>query len=251
MPSSVVVLSDVHGVLPVLDDVLAEPEVAAADLIVVTGDHAAGPMPVETVDRLVGLGRRVRLVRGNADRELVVMAREPGSLRDRPSVSVWAAARLRSDQVDLLASLPHPVTENVDGFGEVLFCHGSPRDDDEVVLVDTRAERWGEALSGVDDTVQTVVCGHTHVPFVRQVDRRLVINAGSIGMPYGARGASWAHLRDGSVTLHRTPIDVDRVSRELRAGSAFPGIDKWIAEFIAEPASDLDALSAFGPRDGR
>lgn len=44
----VAVLSDIHGVLPALEAVLAEPEVAGADLIVLTGDLAAGPMPVET-----------------------------------------------------------------------------------------------------------------------------------------------------------------------------------------------------------
>ena len=39
-------LSDIHGVLPALDAVLAEPAVRAAERIVVTGDHAAGPQPV-------------------------------------------------------------------------------------------------------------------------------------------------------------------------------------------------------------
>ncbi len=53
------VLSDVHGVLPALEAVLAEPDVREADLIVLTGDIAAGPLPVETLDRLVGLGDRV------------------------------------------------------------------------------------------------------------------------------------------------------------------------------------------------
>ena len=55
---TVAVLSDVHGVLPVLEAVLAEPDVRAADLVVVTGDHAAGPMPVEALDALTGLGER-------------------------------------------------------------------------------------------------------------------------------------------------------------------------------------------------
>jgi hypothetical protein len=49
--SSVAVLSDVYGVLPVLEAVLTEPDLAAADLLVVTGDHAAGPQPVEVLDR--------------------------------------------------------------------------------------------------------------------------------------------------------------------------------------------------------
>ena len=74
MVRRVAVLSDVHGVLPVLEAVLAEPDVAGADLVVVTGDHAAGPQPVEVLDRLTALGDRVLLVRGNADRELVALA---------------------------------------------------------------------------------------------------------------------------------------------------------------------------------
>lgn len=68
------VLSDIHGVLPALEAVLAEPAVLEAELIVLTGDIAAGPLPVETLDRLVGLGERVLWVRGNADRELVELA---------------------------------------------------------------------------------------------------------------------------------------------------------------------------------
>ena len=55
MPDRVAVLSDIHGVLPALEAVLAEPDVAAADLIVLTGDLAAGPQPVEVLDRLAAL----------------------------------------------------------------------------------------------------------------------------------------------------------------------------------------------------
>ena len=196
MPASVAVLSDVHGVLPVLDAVLAEPDVRAADRVVVTGDHAAGPMPVEVLDRLTGLGSRVLLVRGNADRELVALAR--GGTAPYPE-SVWAAGQLRPDQVELLDGLPHPVRLEVDGFGPVVFCHGTPRDDEEVVLVDTRLERWAEAFAGLAADERTVVCGHTHMPFVRLVDRRLVVNPGSVGMPYGRPGGAWALLRGGQV----------------------------------------------------
>jgi predicted phosphodiesterase len=77
MVRSVAVLSDIHGVLPMLDAVLAEPDVAAADLIVVTGDHAAGPQPTAVLDRLLALGQRALLVCGNADRELVAMGSGP------------------------------------------------------------------------------------------------------------------------------------------------------------------------------
>ena len=73
--------------------------------MVVTGDHAAGPQPGAVLDRLQALGERVRLVRGNADRELVAMAGD--ALRDAPDeVSAWAARQLSPQQVELLAGLP-------------------------------------------------------------------------------------------------------------------------------------------------
>jgi putative phosphoesterase len=250
MVATAAMLSDVHGVLPVLDAVLAEPDVAGADLVVVTGDLASGPQPVEVLDRLSGLGDRVVLVRGNADRELVALRRGlPIEIPDE--VSPWAAGQLRDDQVELLADLPHPVTIEVDGFGPVLCCHGTPRDDQEVVLVDTRIDRWQEALAGIPDEVRTVVCGHTHMPFVRLVDRRLVVNPGSVGMPYGHPGGSWALLHDGAVTLRRTLVDADAAIAAIVGESAFPGREAWADYFIRGRAGDVEALAAFRPRDGR
>ncbi|UPK76287.1 metallophosphatase family protein [Nocardioidaceae bacterium SCSIO 66511] len=250
MNDTVAVLSDIHGVLPVLDAVLAEPAVASAGRLVVTGDHAAGPQPVEVLDRLTSLGDRVTLVRGNADRELVALA--GGATTEIPDpIAPWAAGQLEQRHVALLDSLPHPVTLPVAGFGDVAFCHGTPRDDEEVVLVDTRMERWAEAFADLCDDVRTVVCGHTHMPFVRLVDRRLVINPGSVGMPYGSVGGHWALLDDGSVTLGRTSIDVDAVCERIAAESTYPGVQAWVDEYIRSVNSDADALAVFAPRDGR
>ncbi len=246
--ASVALLSDVHGVLPVLEAVLAEPDVSSADLVVVTGDHAAGPMPVETLDVLTGLGQRVVLVRGNADRELVDVAR--GGRSEYPE-SQWAGEQLRPDQVELLAGLPHPVTLELAGFGMATFCHGTPRDDDEVVLVDTRLERWAEVFAALPPEVALVGCGHTHMPFVRLVDRRLVVNPGSIGMPYGRAGGAWALLRDQQVSLRHTGIDVDAVCARIEAESSYPGRADWAAEYVRSANSDTDAIKAFAPRDGR
>ncbi|WP_422734594.1 metallophosphoesterase family protein [Micromonospora sp. WMMD558] len=245
MPDRVAVLSDIHGVLPALEAVLAEPDVAAADLIVVTGDIAAGPQPVEVLDRLAGLGERVCWVRGNADRELV----EARAGRPSPiDVSNWAATQLRDDQVGRLAALPLTVTLKVAGLGPVLFCHATPRDDEEVVLVDSRLERWAEVFAEVPAEVGTVVCGHTHMPFTRLVDRRLVVNPGSVGMPYG--GAFWALLGPG-VQLRRTLVDVDAACARIAAESTYPDAAAFADEYVRSRHSDTDALTVFAPRDGR
>jgi predicted phosphodiesterase len=151
MITNVAVLSDIHGVLPALEAVLDEPEVAEADLIVVTGDHAAGPQ--------------------------------------------------------LFAELP--------------------------------------------DAAQTVVCGHTHMPFTRLVDRRLVVNPGSIGMPYGRAGGHWALLRDGGTTLRRTNLDIDAAIARVVAESDYPDRQTWADDYLRATSSDASALTSFAPRDGR
>ncbi|MFG3598484.1 metallophosphoesterase family protein [Micromonospora chersina] len=247
MIERVAVLSDIHGALPALEAVLAEPDVAAADLIVLTGDIADGPQPVEVLDRLAALGDRAVWVGGNGERELVAAhGGRPASY----DVSNWAAAQLRDDQVARLAALPPAVTLPVAGLGEVLFCHATPRDDEEVVLVDSRLERWAEVFAGLPAEVGTVVCGHTHMPFTRLVDRRLVVNPGSVGMPYGGAGAWWALLGPG-VQLRRTAFDVDAACARVAAESGFPDAAAWADEYLRSRHSDTDALTVFGPRDGR
>lgn len=249
--TTVAVLSDIHGVRPALEAVLAEPDVVAADRVVLTGDIVSGPQPAQVMERLLGLGDRAVWVRGNADREVVETADGKGSQHPE---TVWAAGSLSDKHVDVLRRLPHPLTLPVGGFGEVMFCHGSPRDDDEVVLVDTRVSRWREALADVPDDVRTLVGGHTHMPFQRLVAGRLVVNPGSVGMPYGRAGAHWALLDGrapgGVVQLRVSSYDIAAAVEEV-AGCGMPGAREWAEEFLTAANSDVDALTAFGPRDGR
>jgi predicted phosphodiesterase len=245
----VAVLSDIHGVMPALAAVLAEPDVVAAELVVLTGDLAAGPQPVETLDRLAALGDRAVWIRGNADRELVESARDDRT--EMPDeVSAWAAGELRADQVDLLAGLPLSRTIAVAGLGEVLFCHATPRDDTEVVVADSRLDRWQQVFDGVPAEVTAVVCGHTHMPFIRLAHGRLVINPGSVGMPYGQPGAHWALLGPGA-ELRRTAFDVDAACDLIAAESGFPGARGWADLYVRGSITDAEALAVMGPRDGR
>lgn len=250
MISTVAVMSDIHGVLPMLEAVLAEQDVREADLVVVAGDIASGPQPVEVLDRLLAEGDRVRMIRGNADRELTALRR--GEEIEIPAdVTPWAADQLSTEHVELLKRLPHPLVLAVEGFGPVVFCHGSPRRDDELVLVDSPMSRWAAALSGLADDQMTVVCGHTHMPFVWLVDRRLVINPGSIGMPYGRAGGSWAILHNGGVSLRHTHIDIDAAVSAVVQGSTYPDRAAWADEYIRAANSDADAIAAFTPKEDR
>ncbi|KQW16756.1 metallophosphoesterase family protein [Streptomyces sp. Root369] len=247
----VAVLSDIHGVLPALEAVLAEPEVAAAERIVLTGDITAGPQPAEVLALLRAQGQRVLWIAGNADRELVEYRR--GERQEIPDpIGPYAAAQLTDADVEFLATIAaaRSLTLPVRGLGEVLFCHATPRDDEEIVLVDSRPARWTEVLADVPDTVRTIVCGHTHMPYVRLAHGRLIVNPGSVGMPYGRPGAHWCLLGPGT-DLRVTPYDIPAAVERLVAECDWPGIAEWADYYLNARATDTEALEAFGARDGR
>jgi predicted phosphodiesterase len=193
-PMRVAALYDVHGNLPALEAVLAEvPDDAA---VVLGGDVAAGPFPGETVERLRGLGGRVRWLRGNADRELT-----PGEDGHAPPELIeWIRERMTVEQIAFLHGLPPTLTLDVDGLGRVLFCHAVPGNDMDVFTEATPEERVAPSFEGVD--ADLVVVGHTHMQFDRGIAGVRVVNAGSVGMAYEDEpGAYWALL--GPAVEHR------------------------------------------------
>jgi putative phosphoesterase len=216
----ILALYDIHGNVEALDAVLTDPRAADPDAIVIGGDVVPGRFAAEALERIAALEVPVHRVRGNGERE-----------SGDPALGAW------------------PLTVVLDG---VLFCHATPRDDEEVVLVDSRPARWAEVFAGLGGEITGVVCGHTHMPFARLVDRRTVINPGSVGMPYGGAGAHWALLGGpGQVSLRVTPFDLDDACARIAAESSYPGAAEFADFFVRSRASDLEALASFGPRDGR
>jgi len=242
----VAVLADIHGNLPALDAVLSDVAAAQVDAIVLNGDLATGPMPAETLDRLAGLAGQVIWVRGNADRELVAAfdgELDPG-LPDMVRLPTqYCASRLASRHRELLADLPLSVTLDVTGLGAVRFCHATTRSDTEIVLVDSPVDRYADFFAGTGE--QTVVLGHTHMPFERLADRRRFVNPGSVGMPYGGTGAYWA-LLGPDVVLRHAGYDGEAAGELFRAAAPeYPGLAEFIAENVLTVPSDALALAAF------
>ncbi len=237
----VAALYDVHGNLPALEAVLAEVEALEVDAVVVGGDVAIGPMPAESLDRLLSLGERALFLRGNGDREIAADPPGAGSglwvERTR-----WSAAQLARGQRAWLAALPDTQSVEVDGLGPALFCHGSPRSDEEILTRISPEARVAAALTGVVEDV--VVCGHTHVQFDRKAAGKRLVNAGSVGMPYEARpGAYWA-LLGPNVELRRTPYDLEAAAAAIRA-TGFPGADELAAENVLTVPSAEEATEQF------
>jgi putative phosphoesterase len=238
----VAALYDIHGNLPALEAVLAEVDEMRPDVVLVGGDVVLGPFPRETLELLDGLGERVQFIRGNTDRMLIRPPAEPTGPSPWPERQAWVRGQLTDEQLARLADLSDTTVIDVDGLGDVLFCHGSPRSDEEIVTRATPPERLSEILSGVGQRI--VVCGHTHVQFDRVVGGARVVNAGSIGMPYEAEpGAYWA-LLGPDVELCRTAYDVEPAASAIRS-TGFPYADEFAEEHVLHPASAEEATEHF------
>ena len=233
----VVALYDVHGNLPALEAVLAEPEVQAAHRILVGGDLVTGPFPRETYEALFGLGFHAAFIRGNCERELTDDTHEGlWGLRTR-----WVSEQLSAEEVARLVALPESLSLDVDGRGPVFFCHASPRSDDEILTSLTPPAVLREMAADVHE--HTIVLGHTHVQFDLDLAGVRFVNAGSVGMPYeGVAGAYWALLGE-EVELRRTPYDLDAAAWRIRT-SGFPEPDEFV-ETLRHPPSADEATAYF------
>jgi putative phosphoesterase len=239
----VAALYDIHGNLPALEAVLQDVHEAGADLVVVGGDVVLGPMPRETLEYLLAFPLPVQFIQGNCEREMFVQLDDgptsiPPAVRDSMR---WVAGQLTGKQLDQLAAWPVGVQLEVPGLGDVLFCHATPRSDTECFTRNTPEERLRPVFDGLD--VAAVVCGHTHMQFDRTVGRMRVINAGSVGMPFGEPGAYWLQLGPGA-RLRQSTYDLARAAQRIRA-TEYPQAQEFAANSVLRPPSEERMLEVF------
>jgi len=221
-------LSDIHGNLPALAAVHRAIDLARPDYVAICGDLVFnGPDPVGTLALVRELERAGAFVTlGNTDLAVAdgdFTAAFPWFTEGAPdsflAAADWARDQIGDEGVDYLRRLPSERRLRV-GDDLVLFCHASPgsltaglgADLDPVVTIDR--------VSGTDAKV--IVCGHTHLPEVREVGWRTIVNDGSAGYVFdGDPTASWAliEIDDESVKaeIRRTSYDVMAVSDAVSA----------------------------------
>jgi len=244
----VAAIYDIHGNLPALEAVLEEIEETATDCIVVGGDVVPGPMPRETVAALSGQRIPTRFIRGNGERE--VLARMGGGNDDgnedplpEPVREVlrWVAKELSPEQAKLLARWPPSLRFEIPGLGEVLFCHATPHSDAELFTRQTPEDRLLPIFQSTGADV--VICGHTHMPFDRSIGGVRVVNAGSVGMPFGEPGAHWLLLGPGIEPRH-TLYDLAAAARQIRK-TGYPQAREFAIDNVLRPPSEAEMIDRF------
>jgi putative phosphoesterase len=195
----VAVLYDIHGNLPALEAVLRDVREADVDQLVVGGDVVPGPMPRETIDCLLDLDIPAQFIQGNGDREVLAQIATGGSAVPQQfrEMMRWVGDQLSSKHQRLLAGWPKTLSISVQGLHEVLFCHATPRNDTEIFTALTAEESLLPVFDGLKAPL--VICGHTHMQFERTIGPTQVVNAGSVGMPFGKAGFCGAQRTGAAV----------------------------------------------------
>jgi putative phosphoesterase len=238
----ILALYDIHGNADALEAVLADPRASGPDAIVVGGDIVPGAYADAALDRLESLGADMHWVRGNGERETAaaVNGPPPAEHDDAAEMAAFTAQQLGRERALALGELPLSVV--LDG---VLFCHATPRSDEELVTRISPPERWSEVLADVDAAL--VVAGHTHQQDERVVNDVRFVNAGSVGLPYEGDGdARWLWIDDGVPELRRTSYDAAAAGRRMR--DVCPGLAESVTASLIEPIEALVVTRMFEQR---
>lgn len=239
----VAALYDIHGNLPALEAVLQEVRQAEVQHVVIGGDIVPGPMPREILETLLAFDLPVQFIYGNCEVAMLeqMAGRDPADLPEsyRP-IMRWTAQQMATYQ-QTFAAWPKTLTLTVPGIGKVLFCHGTPRDENEIFTRLTPEDRLLPVFAGV--AANLVVCGHTHMQFDRVIGATRVVNAGSVGMPFADPGAYWL-LLDNGVQLRHTPYDLAKAADRIR-GTNYPGAEEFAARYVLEPPSEKAMLDLY------
>jgi putative phosphoesterase len=238
----IAIVSDIHGNRTAFEAVRADLRQVSPDLILHGGDLAdSGSSPTHIIDAIHDLGWRGVL--GNTDEMLI----RPKSLEDFAAQSsappsLWSKVReiadatrveLGPDRLRWLETLPLVLYE--DTFALV---HASP----ETCWTSPNQDSTDEELEAVFSTLerQIVVFGHIHVPFVRNLSRHrgLVINTGSVGLPFdGDPSASYLLLENGTPSIRRVEYDLEE-ELKLISTSNLPGAS-WTTKTLRASAPQL------------
>lgn len=239
---------DIHSNLFALEAVLEDIRQAEVDRVVVGGDVFPGPLPRETIQCLLDLDIPVQFIHGNGDRE--VLAQMSGLETDwyrsapepwREPVR-WTALQLNTQHQRLIEGWPPTCRIMIPGLGDVLFCHATPRNDTEIFTRITSDDRLLPIFEELG--LPMVVCGHTHMQFDRMIGTTRVVNAGSVGMPFGKPSADWL-LLGPDVQFRHTRYDLARAAEQIRS-TAYPQSEDFASRNVLHPPSEEETLVAFG-----
>ena len=180
------VISDIHGNIRSLEKIIAEIRKKSIDRIICCGDLVAfGPRPVEVLTLLGSVGN-VDIVRGNTERWMAMIYRGETEFEESVLYKVepalrWTIEKLGGEAEQLLNSYPPALDLELEE-RRIFVRHGSLESDTTGLYPDSDLGSLGDSLAGMNCNI--FLCGHTHIPFMKECGKATIINSGSVGMPF-------------------------------------------------------------------
>ncbi len=209
-------ISDIHGNAIALEAVLAEIDREGVDQIISLGDVAPlGSQPREALDILRDRG--IPSVLGNHDEFLLVpdLIYQYATGAPIETAVSWCREQLRPGDFDYLRTFQREIEVPLGDSACLRLFHGSPRSHMEMLLATTPPDELETMLAGRKGSL--LAGGHTHIQMFRQHRGQLLLNPGSVGMPFlehigvnpTAPPRILAHAEYAIVTAERARISVD------------------------------------------
>lgn len=204
-------VSDIHGHARALAQVLEHGRVRGYDQLIACGDLLfPGPEPLATWKLLVEAN--ALCIQGLSDRAVGTL--EPEHLEAKTDAEKARLDRLMRFHDELgelivarLARLKDTARLPLESGHEMLVVHGSPRDPTEAMTADMDDDELSAMLG--DDPADVVVCGASHVPFVRQLGDMRIVNVGSVGECPTPGIANAVLIETAPVGIEITPFDIE------------------------------------------
>ena len=196
MATRVAIFGDLHGNSAATAATLAAIQRAEPDAVYCLGDLVGyGAFPTETVE--LARARAIPVVMGNYDdgvgfdRDDCGCAYKDAGEEARGQESLfWTRRETTADNKAYLRTLLPEIRFEVEGV-RFRLVHGSPRRMNEYHFADRDPRSLARIARGADCDV--LVFGHTHRPWIREIESVLMVNAGSVGKPKdGDPRAAWA-----------------------------------------------------------
>ena len=228
----ILIISDIHSNYEAL---LTVAYAEKTDAVWCLGDLVDfGPLPAECV-QWVRHHVRQNCVRGNHDHALAfdVDCRSSENFHELSELSrAMNREFLHAEQIEYLRGLPVIKALTLDGLrfhlshaapdGDLYKSHLQPNISDASLSAE---------IEGID--ADFILCGHTHLPMVREIDGRTFANPGSVGLPLdGDPRASYAVFQDGKVKLRRAKYDIEKTVRKLRQSTLPDDAVERLAEIL-------------------
>jgi putative phosphoesterase len=201
----IAVLSDIHGNYESLQTVAEDIDRWSPDLVIVNGDMInRGPEPQKCLNYVKNrqLHDQWYVLRGNHEDYVVKVTLEPPQgkyHRQFHQPAIWTSHRvtgLAAYLQELPAALEFSGPQNTC----IRVMHGSMHHNRDGIYPETKDCTVLDKISPAPDVFITA---HTHRPLIRSVNRTLVVNSGSVGLPFdGNQQAAYAQIQWSSGMWH-------------------------------------------------